>query len=256
MPKALEPCKVINSQGNGPYAVKTILGWTINGPLRRMDTAHSGKPVVMANRISVTKMEDLLQQQIKLDFPEHMHEERLEMSKEDHKFMESVSKSIKLVDGHYSIGLPLKEGLDFPNNRCVAQQKALNLKRKFLQNNTFYEEYKRFMADIMDKGFALRITPEQKHKEGKRIWYIPHHGVYHPKKMKLRVVFDCGANYQGTSLNARLLQGPDLTNSLIGVLTRFRPKPTAFMADIEAMFHQVKVPEEDSDLLRLLWWPD
>ena len=74
--------------------------------------------------------------------------------------------------------------------------------------------------------------------------------------MKLRVVFDCGAEYQGTSLNARLFQGPDLTNSLIGVLTRFRQKPTAFMADIEAMFHQVRVPKEDMDLLIFLWWPD
>lgn len=27
------------------------------------------------------------------------------------------------------------------------------------------------------------------------------------------------------------------------------------MADIEAMFHQVKVPQEDSDLLLFLWWP-
>lgn len=28
------------------------------------------------------------------------------------------------------------------------------------------------------------------------------------------------------------------------------------MADIDSMFYQVKVPKEDSDLLRLLWWPD
>ena len=27
------------------------------------------------------------------------------------------------------------------------------------------------------------------------------------------------------------------------------------MGDIEAMFHQVKVPKEDRDYLRLLWWP-
>ncbi|XP_034074694.1 uncharacterized protein LOC117547890 [Gymnodraco acuticeps] len=220
VPKALEPCKVINSQGNGPYAVKTILGWTINGPLGRSDTTRWIKPVVTANRISVVEIEELLKQQVKLDFPEHQHKERLEMSREDHKFMESVSNSVKLVDGHYSIGLPLKEkGLDFPNNRRVAEQK--------------------------DKA-----------NQSKRSWYIPHHGVYHPKKRKLRVVFDCGATYQGTSLNARLLQGPDLTNSLIGVLTRFRQKNIAFMADIEAMFHQVKVPEEDSDLLTFLWWPD
>lgn len=49
-----------------------------------------------------------MQQQIKYDFPGRQHEERLEMSQEDHMLMESVSKSLKLVDGHYSIGLPLR----------------------------------------------------------------------------------------------------------------------------------------------------
>ena len=80
--------------------------------------------------------------------------------------------------------------------------------------------------------------------------------MYHPKKHKLRVVFDCGATYQGLSLNSQLLQGPDLTNNLTGVLTRFRQGAVAFIADVEAMFHQVRVPDEDSDLLRFLWWPD
>ncbi|KAJ8358212.1 hypothetical protein AAFF_G00022360 [Aldrovandia affinis] len=28
------------------------------------------------------------------------------------------------------------------------------------------------------------------------------------------------------------------------------------MADVESMFHQVKVPPEDADLLRFLWWPE
>ena len=33
--KATELLKVINSQGEGPYAVLTCLGWTVNGPLGR-----------------------------------------------------------------------------------------------------------------------------------------------------------------------------------------------------------------------------
>ena len=44
----------------------------------------------------------------------------------------------------------------------------------------------------------------------------------HPQKVdKTRVVFDCSARYEGISLD-ELLQGPDLTNSLTGVLARFR----------------------------------
>lgn len=34
VPRALEPWEVIRSADGGPYAVKTMLGWTVNGPLR------------------------------------------------------------------------------------------------------------------------------------------------------------------------------------------------------------------------------
>ena len=62
---------------------------------------------------------------------------------------------------------------------------------------------------------------EDSNRMGK-INYVPHHGLYHPKKPgKIRVVFDCSAQYAGISLNQKLLQGPDLTNSLVGVLCRF-----------------------------------
>lgn len=83
---------------------------------------------------------------------------------------------------------------------------------------------------------------------------VPHHRVYHPKKKKIRVVFDYSASFQGVSLNGQLLQGPDLKSTLTGVLTRFRMESVALMADIKSMFYQVKVPAEDSDLLRFLWW--
>ena len=34
VPRAVEPWEVINSEGDGPYAVRTLLGWCVNGPLR------------------------------------------------------------------------------------------------------------------------------------------------------------------------------------------------------------------------------
>ena len=55
-------------------------------------------------------------------------------------------------------------------------------------------------------------------------------------------------------LNDHVHQGPDLANRLVGVLLRFRQGAIGFMADIEAMFHQVHVTPEDRDVLRFLWF--
>ena len=52
------------------------------------------------------------------------------------------------------------------------------------------------------------------------------------------------------------MQGPDLTNGLLGVLLRFREKPIAIMADIESMFSQVRVPEHQQNYQRFLWRPN
>lgn len=57
-------------------------------------------------------------------------------------------------------------------------------------------------------------------------------------------------------MNTLLLQGPDLTSSLTGEINRFRKERVVIMADIEAMFHQVRLPKDYADLLRFLWWPD
>lgn len=51
------------------------------------------------------------------------------------------------------------------------------------------------------------------------------------------------------------MKGPDLRNSLFGVLKRFREEPIANTANMEKMFYQVRVPEEDIRYLRFLWWP-
>ena len=72
------------------------------------------------------------------------------------------------------------------------------------------------------------------------------------KPGKLRIVFDAAAEFAGTSLNKNLLQGPDMTNSLVGVLLRFRQGRVGLAADVEAMFHQVRARKKDQDALRFL----
>ena len=68
------------------------------------------------------------------------------------------------------------------------------------------------------------------------------------------MVFDCSATHRGASLNAQVLQGPDLTHKIVGVLLGFQP--VALMADVEPKYHQLKVHPDDVDTLRFLWYPD
>ena len=68
--------------------------------------------------------------------------------------------------------------------------------------------------------------------------------------IKVRLVVDSSASYQGISLNDVLLQGPDRNNSLRGVLMRFRNGVIAVSSDIEAMFHSFHLSESDRDYVR------
>ena len=126
-----------------------------------------------------------------------------------------------------------------------------------LRQPQYHTDYVHFIGNLLDKGHARKITSDEHETDEGKVWYLPHHGVYHPANpKKFRVVFDCSAKDQGISLNDKLLQGPDLTNTLIGVLTRFREEPVAFMCDVQAMFHQVRVVKHHHNFLRFLWWPN
>lgn len=254
VPKALEPLEVVNSQEDGPFACRSMLGWMVYG------CATNERYTSRIDSFRVCMKEDIQQQLDKLyntDFSERLTDDREERSLEDKAFMREVEGSTKLCEGHFQIRLPFKgDDVSMPNNRVLAEQRLAHLKRKFQKQPDFYQKYKECMEANMNKGYIEEIQERDLQGTEGRIWYLPHHGVKHPQKEKLRVVYDCSAKYRDTSLNEVLLKGPDLTNALCGVLTRFRRERVAVMADIEGMFSQVKVPDSDRDFLRLLWWEE
>ena len=101
------------------------------------------------------------------------------------------------------------------------------------------------------------MSKQETHEISQRTWYLPHYPVFDDKKPgKIRVVIDAARTCNGTSLNKVLLTGTDLLNNLVGVLLRFRNHKIAIAADIEAMYHQLKVTQTDADSLRFLWQDD
>ena len=181
---------------------------------------------------------DELQNQIKNMYENEFtdsHASKNEMSREDKTVERLFDTECELVDGHFQIPLPWKDGIeDLPNNREMAAHRLSSLKKRLQRDPTLFGKYNQFMSGLISKGHAERVPNDS--CGGQRTWYLPHHAVIHPKKPdKVRVVFDAAARFRGTSLNESLLQGPDLTNSLVGVLLRFRLEKIAVAADIESI---------------------
>ena len=71
---------------------------------------------------------------------------------------------------------------------------------------------------------------------------------------KTRIVFDASAkDSSGVSLNSCLEPGPALQPDLVGILLRFRKNYVGIMGDLEKMFLQIRLKEEDRDSHRYLW---
>lgn len=278
-PQALMPREVVCGEENQPFAQKTDLGWSIvsyGDPYE-----NEGDAIGVSHRIIVRQVTPEPNPTVKLkgevhylcktrikevitpddiikvlesDFSERVGEEA-SVSQEDLHFLTKLKDGIThKQDGHYEMPLPFRQDRpNLPNNKSCAVQRLVGLERKFKRDQKYYTDYANFMEDMISRGDAEKVSEEE--LDNQPAWYIPHHGVYHPQKPgKIRVVFDCSARFQDTSLNDHLLTGPELTNTLVGVLCRFRKGPVAIMCDVERMFHQFHVKPEDQDYLRFLWW--
>ena len=268
-PKALEPLKTISSQGDGPFAFKTKLGWCVVGPIRSsrsktvsccriMTNSHgnSNHLVVEEPQIKDSGIEVMLRSLFEIDcVPETKLSKEFEsFSQDDLHFLEIVENHSKFIDGHYHIPLPFRnKNISFPNNLSLAMRRLNSLKKKFESSSVFHSDYVTFMNKIIDRGWASEVSCS--YPDGQN-WFLPHHGVYHPTKNKIRVVFDCSSSFKGFCMNKELMQGPDLTNHLLGVLIRFREEFVAFSADIESMFFQIRIPSEQRRFHQFLWWRD
>ncbi|KAK3726566.1 hypothetical protein QZH41_001952, partial [Actinostola sp. cb2023] len=275
--RALIPREVIAGDGNNPYALKTDLGWGIIGKYKdaasdndeednigvshRIISCEVTNPQASCYLSRRTKTKEVLNplqvnKMFELDFSE-VSTKKETLSYEEKRFLQKMENGIvQRSDGHYQMPLPFREEIpNLPNNKALASHRLKKLQQRMAHDDKYYSMYKAAMDEVIEKGYAEKIPESKKVTEDGKVWYIPHHGVFHPKKPeKLRVVYDCSARYKGESLNEHLLAGPDLTNNLVGVLCRFRQEPFAFIGDIEGMFHQFKVEEEHRDFLRFLWW--
>ena len=145
-----------------------------------------------------------------------------------------------------------------PNNYFSALVQLKSLERRLEKTPDLKASYAQIIKDDFAKGYIVQVDKSDCFRiDNPREWYLPYHPVFHPHKPgKLRRVLNGVAKFHGVSLNSKLLTGPDLLQTFIHVLMRFRQHPYAVYADIEGLFLQVGVIPEDRPSLRFLWRED
>lgn len=269
----------VNGPHNAPFAQRLDLGWVVIGEVclgnMHKPTVDTFKTHVLdGGRHSIfqpcTSFMHVKETQPNISkpskSPERMlghtvfdqteHDNKPAPSIEDVFFLKIMDTNVHRDDAHNWVApLPFKEPRQrLPNNREQAVKRFESLQRQFKRNPQVQEQYVAFMEKIFANGHAEVAPPLEEDEE---CWYLPSFGVYHPQKPnQIRVVFDSSAQYAGVSLNDVLLTGPDLNNSLLGVLLRFRKERVAVLADIQQMFHCFLVHENHRNFLRFLWHED
>ncbi|XP_060596965.1 uncharacterized protein LOC132750912 [Ruditapes philippinarum] len=176
-----------------PYAIRSLLGWSIIGPAGK-STLQTAVNVNFQQSLSVHDQIDKLWN---TDFPDMKLDSGVGMSQEDRRARSLMENSITLENGHYKLGLPWRDkGVHLPNNKSMALKRFDHLKRKLGKNEELYTLYKNTMEGYIEQGYAERLL-ETGLNDDRRVWYLPHHPVINPKKPnKVRIVFDCAAKFR------------------------------------------------------------
>ena len=249
--------ELIEGPKNAPALSYTKLGWIVHGGVNHFKGTVDTATTLHIKQNSLC--DDLLHEEVRHFFTTEAFGVKLQgknkESEENELAVQIIDRVTKRSENRWETGLLWRDEEGYmPDSKSLAIQRFQYIEKRMLKDTSFAEDSRNKIKEYVEKGYARRLEEEEIKQEYKKVWYLPHFAVVNPNKPgKIRFVFDAAANVNGFSFNDFLLKGPDLYNSLVGMIWKFREKPIAFSADIKEMFHQVKIKSEDQHAQRFLF---
>lgn len=239
---------------NGPYLQNTMLGWVLAGTIFSHNKGQNKHQCYFSQ--SLDTMESIDNQLRKFWEIEEMPS--------DNKFSECfsteeqtcednfVKTTERLPSGRFCVQIPMKHSPDLLGQSYTqAERRFLALEKRLQRDESYKRMYGDFIHEYLSLGHMSLVTAH-----GTPHYFMPHHGVYRAQATttKLRVVFDCSSpSSSGKSLNDLQLVGPPIQGDLVAILLRFRENRYVACADVEKMYRQVTINENQRDLQLILW---
>ena len=116
--------------------------------------ARSGRS--SCQRVAVRELPAITMNDIVVILETHFKESKndVKTSQEDLRFLNIEEGIRKTENGHCEMPLPFKERPLLPNNHSMAMTRLKHLKRKFLKDSKYKEDYIKFMNEVFSRGEA------------------------------------------------------------------------------------------------------
>lgn len=239
---------------NNPVLRSSKLGWLVAGPIFPVYPDSNKVHCNFSKNDDLPNLNDDLAKFWQLETVP----DKATLSEEE-KLCEQhfLANTTRCSDGRFCVKLPLRDDRDcLGDSYRLAKIRFLNLEKRFKRQPLLKELYFDFMQEYADLGhlseYEMRDSSEVQ-------YYLPHHPVLreNSESTKLRVVFDASARTtSGFSMNHLQMVGPTIQDSLFNILTRFRTHKYVLSGDIEKMYRQILVHDEDRSLQLVLWRDD
>ncbi|XP_026686425.1 uncharacterized protein LOC103518980 isoform X2 [Diaphorina citri] len=247
----LKTGRVANFPGR-PALQNTVFGWVVAGRLptycEKKDINFKCMHVTSDPLIKFWEIEELP------NTKNHSAEER-----ECEQFFQETT--YRDEEGKYVVRIPFKENLkDLGTSKKQALHRYNALEKKLSRDDYLKTNYNLFLNEYLDLEHMEEVksqnhsTVDRPPEEGE--FFLPHHAIVRAESSttKLRVVFDGSMKTStGLSLNETMKVGPTLQDDLLSILLRFRLYKIALIADVEKMYRQIWVHEDDRKYQKI-WW--
>lgn len=243
-----------------PIAQKTKLGWILSG---NVFDSKSSSSITRTSNFHTTSMVGIVAQEF--DLRKFWEIEELSPPRRHTKEEEQCERwfeetHTRQEDGRFVVRLPFVKSFNVDKtlgqSRTIAKNRFMQLERKFKNDPECQIKYADVINEYLQMGHMEPVPVNQLQIEPNISCYLPHHAVFKDSSTttKLRVVFDASAaTSSGHSLNECLLVGPRIQQDIFDINLRWRKHRVAINGDIEKMYRQIRIHQNDADYHRILW---
>lgn len=254
---------IIKGPPGTPTAQQTELGWILFGKTSETPITHT--PI----SINVLHVDHLLEKFFQL---EEISDDTRSFTPDEQYCYDFYNKNTtRDKDGRFIVKLPFRTALYstavLGQSRDIALRQFLQLEKRFVQNSNFKQQYAKNINDYLIQNHMNELFDTESDRlfhtdtgmPAYNSYYLPHHVVIRDSNTStpLRPVYNAGKpTSNGNSLNSILFPGPPLLNDLIAILINWRFHSIAFVSDIQQMYRQIRVHDDDITYQRILWRDD